>query len=69
MLSVKEKEPPPRQPSGIVLASSAGGPGFNPSQGQRNTKDVIKMVPVKCPCLALYIQKGTGSFSKIKIGK
>ena len=21
--------PPPRQPSGIVLASSAGGPGFN----------------------------------------
>ena len=22
--------PPPRQPSGIVLASSAGGPGFNP---------------------------------------
>ena len=22
--------PPPRQPSGRVLASSAGGPGFNP---------------------------------------
>ena len=33
-------------PSGNVLASSAGGPGFNPqSQGPLHTKDVIKMVP------------------------
>ena len=29
-----------------MLASSAGGPGFNSSQGPRHTKDVIKMVPV-----------------------
>ena len=29
-----------------VLASSAGGPGFIPSQGPRHTKDVITMVPV-----------------------
>ena len=33
--------PPPRQPSGRVLASS----GSIPSQGPRHTKDVIKMVP------------------------
>ena len=38
--------PPPRYPSGIVPVSSAGGPGSIPSQGPRNTKDVIKMVPV-----------------------
>ena len=25
-----KKEPPPRLPSGKVLVSSAGGPGFNP---------------------------------------
>ena len=29
----------------IVLASSVGRPGFNPSQGPPHTKDVIKMVP------------------------
>ena len=29
-----------------ALASSAECPGFNPSQGPRHTKDVIKMVPV-----------------------
>ena len=38
--------PPPRKSSGIVLASSAGGPGSISSQGPRHTKDVIKMVPV-----------------------
>ena len=37
---------PPRQPSGRVHALSAGGPGSIPSQGQRHTKEVIKMVPV-----------------------
>ena len=29
-----------------MLASSAGGPGFNPQSILRHTKDVIKMVPV-----------------------
>ena len=38
--------PPPRYPSGRVLAASAGGPGSISSQGPRHTKDVIKMVPV-----------------------
>ena len=28
------------------LASSAGGPRFNPQSRTRHTKDVIKMVPV-----------------------
>ena len=27
---IYDEIPPPRWPSGIVLASSAGGPGFNP---------------------------------------
>ena len=56
--------PPPRYPNGILLASSAGGPGFIHSQGPRHTKYVIKMVPV-VPYLALNIEKGnTGSFFK-----
>ena len=29
-----------------LLASSAGGPRFNPQSRTRHTKDVIKMVPV-----------------------
>jgi len=37
---------PPGKPSDGVLASSAGGPGFNPQSRTRLTKDVIKMVPV-----------------------
>ena len=49
--------PPPRYPSGIVLASSAGGPGSIPRQGPRHTKDVIKMVPV-VPLFSTNIQKG-----------
>ena len=36
---------PPQQPSGRVLASSAGVSGSIPSQGPHHTKDVIKMVP------------------------
>ena len=53
---------PPRYPSGRVLASSAGGPGFNPhSQGPRHTKDVTKMVPV-VPLFSTE-HKNTGSFS------
>ena len=39
------KKPPPRQSSGRVLVSSAGGPGSIPTQGPRHMKNVIKMVP------------------------
>ena len=42
-LCLSQPQPPPRQASGRVLASSAGS---IPSQGPRHTKDVIKMVPV-----------------------
>ena len=38
--------PPPQQPSGRMLASSVGGPGFNPQSRLLHTKDVLKMVPV-----------------------
>ena len=31
--------PPPRCPSGRVLPSSAGGPGFNPASYQRRYKN------------------------------
>ena len=63
--------PPPRQPSGRVLASSAGGPGFNPQSRtasfQRRYKNGTNQ---QFPCLALNIEKGnTGSFSIIKIRK
>ena len=55
-------------PSGRVLASSAGGPGFNTQSRtasyQRRYKNGTSS------CLALNIKKGnTGSFSRIKIGK
>ena len=33
-------------PSGIVLSSSAEGPGFNPQSRTASYQDVIKMVPV-----------------------
>ena len=38
--------PLPREPSGRVLALSAGGPGSIPSPGPRPTIDVLKIVPV-----------------------
>ena len=38
--------PPPGLPSGIMLASSAGGPQFNPQSRTASYQDVIKMVPV-----------------------
>ena len=38
--------PPPRQPSGIVLASSAGRPGFNPQSRTASYQRRYKMVPV-----------------------
>ena len=48
---------PPRQSSGKVLTSSAGGPGSIPSQGPHHTKDVIKMVPV-VPLFSTKLSKG-----------
>ena len=49
----------PRQPSGRVLASSAGGPGFNPKSRTASYQRCYK----NCT-----IEKGnTGSFSRIKI--
>ena len=45
-------------------------PGSIPSQGQRHTKDVLKMVPVVPLFIALNNEKGnTGSISRIKMGK
>ena len=37
---------PLRWPSGIVLASSAGGPGFNPQTRTVSYQKCLEMVPV-----------------------
>ena len=45
-ISVLLATPPPRQPSGKVLASSAGGSGFNPQSRTASYQIRYKMVPV-----------------------
>ena len=50
--------PPPRKPRGIVLASSAGGPGFNP---QSRTASYYYIVLGKTNC--------NRNFSSIYIGR
>jgi len=40
----------------IVLASSAGGPGFNPDRGPYHTKDVKKWYQW-FPCLPLNLKR------------
>ena len=44
-------------PSGIVLSSSAEGPGFNPQSRTASYQDVIKMVPV-APLFSTEHSKG-----------
>ena len=59
--------PPPRQPSGTVLASSAGGPGFNP---QSRTASYQRRYKNGTSSSLEKREKGnTGSFSRIKIGQ
>ena len=61
---------PPRQPSGKVLASSAGGPEFNPKSRTASYQRRYKNDTRQFSCLALNIKKvNTGSFSRIKIRK
>ena len=53
----------------LLLYHTSEVPGSIPRQGPRDTKDVIKMVPV-VRLFGTQHQKGnTGSFSRIKIGK
>ena len=46
--SITSQGPPPRQPSGRVLASSAGGPGFNPQS--RTTSSIAQWQSARIEC-------------------
>ena len=64
-------KPPPRQPSGRVLASSVGGPGFNPQsrtasyQRQNNYGTSSSLVQLH----STLKRENTGSFSRIQMDK
>ena len=65
---LRQQVPPPRQPRGRVLASSAGGTGFNPQSRTASYQRHYKNGTRQFPCTALNIEMGnSGSFSRIKI--